>query len=219
MDQSQLSSRVADAASMSRTRADAAVSALFEAIADALAAGESIAITGFDTFGTRQRAPRTGRTPRTGGAFRLPPRAPPRSMPSTGSDRNGITLDAPQWRIRRAPSFPAKPCACHPHTRPARCYPTLNPNPFRIACARAVCALALRPSDVVQTLTPTPASRGTAASVHWGQGGIGRKPRYSPTRERLRRSAADIASFARGYPYTASRGIAPTTALRASARG
>ena len=38
-------------------------------------------------------------------------------------------------------------------------------------------------------------------------------------RERLRRPAADIASLARGIPYMASRRIAPTTALRASARG
>ena len=39
------------------------------------------------------------------------------------------------------------------------------------------------------------------------------------TRERLRRPAADIGFLARGNPYMASRGIAPTTTLRASARG
>ena len=37
--------------------------------------------------------------------------------------------------------------------------------------------------------------------------------------ERLRRPAADIGSLARGCLYMASRWIAPTTALRASARG
>ena len=35
-------------------------------VADALAAGERVAIAGFGTFGTKQRAPRTGRNPRTG---------------------------------------------------------------------------------------------------------------------------------------------------------
>ena len=40
------------------------------------------------------------------------------------------------------------------------------------------------------------------------------------TRERLRRPAAGIDPLARGYLYyMASRRIAPTTALRASARG
>ena len=38
------------------------------------------------------------------------------------------------------------------------------------------------------------------------------------TRDRLRTPAADIDSVARGYPYMASRRIAPTTPLRASTR-
>ena len=66
MNKSQLGARVADAASMSRTGAHAAVRAVFAAIANALAAGERVAIAGFGTFSTRQRAPRTGRSPRTG---------------------------------------------------------------------------------------------------------------------------------------------------------
>jgi len=39
------------------------------------------------------------------------------------------------------------------------------------------------------------------------------------TCELVRRSAADIGSLARGDPYMAGRRIAPTTALRANARG
>ena len=39
---------------------------MFEAIQDALARGESVAITGFGTFSTRRRPPRTGRNPGTG---------------------------------------------------------------------------------------------------------------------------------------------------------
>ena len=66
MNKSQLGARVADAASMSRTGADAAVGAVFAAIADALARDEPVVIAGFGKFGTRQRAPRTGRNPQTG---------------------------------------------------------------------------------------------------------------------------------------------------------
>ena len=43
----------------------AAGDAVFEAIAEALARGEEVRITGFGTFGTRSRPARTGRNPRT----------------------------------------------------------------------------------------------------------------------------------------------------------
>ena len=62
-------SRAATAASMFRTEADTAVGAMFPAIADALAAGETVAIAGFGTFTMRQRSARTGRNPRTGEAI------------------------------------------------------------------------------------------------------------------------------------------------------
>ena len=71
MNKSELSSRVAAAASMSRTEADTAVSAVFSAIADALAAGETVAIAGFGTFSTKERSARTGRNPRTGEAISI----------------------------------------------------------------------------------------------------------------------------------------------------
>ena len=64
MNKSELSPRVAAAASMSRTEADTAVSAVFSAIADALAAGETVAIAGFGTFSTKERSARTGRKPK-----------------------------------------------------------------------------------------------------------------------------------------------------------
>ena len=71
MNKSELSSRVAAAASMSRTEADTAVSAVFSAIADALAAAETVAIAGFGTFSTKERSARTGRNPRTGEAISI----------------------------------------------------------------------------------------------------------------------------------------------------
>ena len=59
-------SHVAARASLSKVGAAAAVDAVFEAIQDALAREESIAITGFGTFSTTSRPARTGRNPRTG---------------------------------------------------------------------------------------------------------------------------------------------------------
>ena len=58
-----------------------------------------------------------------------------------------------------------------------------------------------------------------ATGSHSGQTGVGEDLAIRHARERLRRPAADIASLARANLYMASRRIAPTTALRASARG
>ena len=58
MNKSELSARVAEAASVSRTEADTALSVMCSTIADALAAGETVAIAGFGTFTTRRREAR-----------------------------------------------------------------------------------------------------------------------------------------------------------------
>jgi len=66
MNKSELSARVADAVSLSGTQAASAVNAVFLAIADALARGETVTVAGFGTFTTRRREARQGRNPRTG---------------------------------------------------------------------------------------------------------------------------------------------------------
>ena len=66
MKKSDIASHVASDASLSRAAADAAVNAVFTAITDALAKGETVTITGFGTFSTRARPARQGRNPRTG---------------------------------------------------------------------------------------------------------------------------------------------------------
>ena len=66
MKKSDLVSHVSARASLSTAGAAAAVDAVFEAIQNPLARGESVAITGFATFSTRRRPPRTGRNPATG---------------------------------------------------------------------------------------------------------------------------------------------------------
>lgn len=66
MKKSDLTARVASEASLSKANADGAVNAMFSAISDALANGETVRIAGFGTFSTRARAARQGRNPRTG---------------------------------------------------------------------------------------------------------------------------------------------------------
>ena len=66
MTRSELSARVAEQTSMSAAAADRAVSAVFSAISDALANGETVTLTGFGTFSTKRREAREGRNPRTG---------------------------------------------------------------------------------------------------------------------------------------------------------
>ena len=57
---------------MTKTTAAKAVSAMTEIIADALAKGEKVTITGFGTFMVRPRAARMGRNPRTQAPMRIP---------------------------------------------------------------------------------------------------------------------------------------------------
>lgn len=66
MTKSELSTKVAAQASLSSTAADRAVNAAFSAIADALANGETVTLTGFGTFTVKKREARQGRNPRTG---------------------------------------------------------------------------------------------------------------------------------------------------------
>ena len=66
MTKSELSTQVAAQASLTKASADAAVNAVFSAITEALAKGETVTLTGFGTFSTRKREARQGRNPRTG---------------------------------------------------------------------------------------------------------------------------------------------------------
>ena len=66
MKKSELLSHVAIETSLSKAQAERVVDAVFSAIGDALASGESVVIPGFGTFATKTRAARQGRNPRTG---------------------------------------------------------------------------------------------------------------------------------------------------------
>ena len=67
MNKADLTARVADRGLRCPVPdADTAVRAVFSAIADALARGETVRIAGFGTFSTRARPARRGRNPATG---------------------------------------------------------------------------------------------------------------------------------------------------------
>lgn len=80
MTKAQLAARVAAQASMSRAGADAAVNAMFSAIADALAGGETVTIAGFGTLSTKSRP---GRNPRTGESIMIAASNTPSAEPGS----------------------------------------------------------------------------------------------------------------------------------------
>ena len=72
MNRSELVRQVAGEARLGGTQADAAVKAVLEALADALARGEAVRMVGFGTFDTKDRPAHTARNPRTGAPIAVP---------------------------------------------------------------------------------------------------------------------------------------------------
>jgi DNA-binding protein HU-beta len=66
MNRSELIASVAEQTRLSQADAASAVTTVLETIMSVVAAGDSVAISGFGTFDRRERAARTGRNPRTG---------------------------------------------------------------------------------------------------------------------------------------------------------
>ena len=71
MTRTELCARVAATTSLPKADVAAAAGALFSAIADALARGETVTVAGFGKFTTRDRPARTGRNPQTGEAVAI----------------------------------------------------------------------------------------------------------------------------------------------------
>lgn len=71
MNKTQLINVVAEKANLNKKTADAAVAAVFEAIEEALAAGEKVQLIGFGTFEVKERAERIGRNPATGAEIKI----------------------------------------------------------------------------------------------------------------------------------------------------
>jgi len=66
MNKTELRDTVAKASGLSDADADRALNAVLDSITTALASGDSVTISGFGTFETRERAARSGRNPQTG---------------------------------------------------------------------------------------------------------------------------------------------------------
>ena len=71
MNKSELVRAVAEKAELTQGVAGEAVNAVIEAIVDALANGEEVALPGFGTFKVSERAARTARNPQTGEAIEI----------------------------------------------------------------------------------------------------------------------------------------------------
>ena len=81
MNKGELSAHLAAELSLTRAEADRTVGAVFAAIADALAGGDTVAIAGFGTFSSRDHPARQGRNPRTGEAVTIAARRVPGFKP------------------------------------------------------------------------------------------------------------------------------------------
>lgn len=66
MNKTELIAKVAELSELTKKDATKAVDAVFEAISQALQAGEKVQIIGFGNFEVRERAARKGRNPQTG---------------------------------------------------------------------------------------------------------------------------------------------------------
>ena len=71
MTKSDLIAAIADRTTITRSRAEAVVNCVFDAMTDALKNGEGIEIRGFGSFTVRQYGAFNGRNPRTGQSVRV----------------------------------------------------------------------------------------------------------------------------------------------------
>ena len=72
MNKTELVAAVATKADLSKKDAEAAVKAVLDAVTEALADGDKVALVGFGTFEVKERVARTGKNPRTGEAIEIP---------------------------------------------------------------------------------------------------------------------------------------------------
>lgn len=84
MNKSELIAVVADKAALSKAAAGRAVDAALDAITEQLSGGESVALTGFGTFATAERAARQGRNPQTGESIEIAASVLPKFKPGKG---------------------------------------------------------------------------------------------------------------------------------------
>ena len=71
MNKAQLIQKIAENGNMTKKDAEVALNAVVAAIADAVAAGEKVQVSGFGSFDVKARDARTGRNPKTGEAVEI----------------------------------------------------------------------------------------------------------------------------------------------------
>ncbi|HEX7412196.1 MAG TPA: HU family DNA-binding protein [Bacteroidales bacterium] len=71
MDKSELISKVAESAGLTKVQAKKVIDCYHETIAGALKNGERVGIVGFGTFSVSARSARTGRNPKTGAELQI----------------------------------------------------------------------------------------------------------------------------------------------------
>ena len=72
VNRTELVAAVAERASLTKTQADAALSALQDVLVESVSKGEAVKITGLLSVERVERAARTGRNPRTGEEIQIP---------------------------------------------------------------------------------------------------------------------------------------------------
>ena len=72
MNKNELIAAVAERANLTKKYSEAAVSAMIEAITDALCEGDKVQLVGFGSFETKERNARVGRNPRTKETIQIP---------------------------------------------------------------------------------------------------------------------------------------------------
>ncbi len=77
MTKTELISAVAEKANLTKKDADKAVSAVIEAVTDALAKGDKVQLVGFGTFEVRERAAKEGINPATKQKMNIPAKKVP----------------------------------------------------------------------------------------------------------------------------------------------
>lgn len=77
MKKSELIAQLADSNDLSRRQAEKVIDDFLELIADELAKGEKVVLSGFGTFEVRTRVARSGRNPRTGEEINVPEQKTP----------------------------------------------------------------------------------------------------------------------------------------------
>ena len=72
MNKNDLITKAADLTDLSKVDMSRAVDSIFDAIKQALTAGDEVRLVGFGTFSVAKRAASTGRNPRTGEPMQIP---------------------------------------------------------------------------------------------------------------------------------------------------